>query len=159
MYWTTKLRHLECGQFTTSCATIQIKTNVLGVYLMSDKIEFDLKEYLEAKFAEQTRLHEAHAATTAAHVKSIENQLKGVEGKIEGKIDGVEGKLEGKIDGVEGKIEGKIDGVDKRVGDLRWFIGILVAITVVAVAGIAWVSFNHEHAQEVTSPTGAQSSN
>ena len=85
---------------------------------MSDKIEFDVKEYLEAKFAEQTRLHEAHAATTAALFKSLEN---------------------------------KVGGVGKRVGDLQWFIGILVAITLVAMAGVVLVSFNHAHAQEVTS--------
>ena len=90
---------------------------------MSDRIEFDLKEYLEAKFAENTKLHESHAAATAAHVKSLET---------------------------------KVEAVDKRVSDLQWFVGILVTITVVAMAGIAVVSFNHAHAQEVTSRMCAQ---
>lgn len=42
---------------------------------MSVKMEFDLKEYLEARFAEQTRLYKSHAATTAAQVKSIEKRV------------------------------------------------------------------------------------
>lgn len=120
---------------------------------MADEREFDLKEYLEAKFAEQTKLHESHAGTTAALFKSIENKLDGVERKVEGvdgKVEGVDGKVEGlgsKLDGV-GR---KLDALDKRVRDLQWFIGIIITITVVAMAGIAVISFTHTHAQEVTS--------
>ena len=49
---------------------------------MSDEIEFDLKEHLEAKFAEQTRLHESHATALAAHLKSNESKVNGVEPKV-----------------------------------------------------------------------------
>ena len=65
---------------------------------MSEKIEFDLKEYLEAKFAEQTRLHEAHAATTAALFKSIGNKVDGLGNKVDAlgnKVDGIESKVVG----------------------------------------------------------------
>ena len=89
---------------------------------MSDKIEFDLKEYLEAKFAEQTRLHESHVASVAAHLKSSESKVNGVEPKVKGIHSGVESQFE---------------TVDKRLRDLQWFIGIIVTIVVVAIAVIA----------------------
>lgn len=103
---------------------------------MSDKIEFDLKEYLDAKFAEQTRLHESHVASVAAHLKSSESKVNGVERKVEVTHSGVEGQLE---------------TVDKRLRDLQWFIGILVTIIVIAIAVTAVLSVSHAHAQEVTS--------
>ena len=49
---------------------------------MSDKKEIDLKEYLEAKFAEQTKLHTSHPATTAARVKSIEIKVDAVDQRV-----------------------------------------------------------------------------
>lgn len=45
---------------------------------MSDnpKITFDLKEYLDDKFKEQSRLHAAHAERTDDHVRNLSNQVK-----------------------------------------------------------------------------------
>lgn len=78
------------------------------------KIEFDLKEYLDKQFAEQTRLHEAHQKATQAHVDRLEGRMDG----LEGRMDGVERRLGG-VEGRLGELEGRVDGLTADVDDLK----------------------------------------
>lgn len=94
------------------------------------KIELGLTEYLEGKFAEQTKLHDVHAEATNAHVKSVKDLVKTSTDSV----------------------DKRFDGVDKRFNDLRGFIGVLVAITCLVIGAVYLSNQNHsqdtEKAQE-----------
>lgn len=82
------------------------------------KIEFDLKENLDGKFKEQTELHKAQEKATVAHVQKLDIS-----------------------------INDKFSGLTSRIDDLKWFLGILVAIVIAAIAALYAMQANYAHAQ------------
>lgn len=107
------------------------------------KIEFDLKEYLDKQFAEQTRLHEAHQKATQAHVDRLEGRMDGLErrlGELEGRVD----VLTADVDDLKKGQEKIYDMVQSNSRKLAKFDGELIFIRPIVIAGVVafliWLS-------------------
>lgn len=48
------------------------------------------------------------------------------------RIDGLEAKMDARIDALETKMDARIDALEKSIANIKWIVGIIVALAVAA---------------------------
>ena len=59
-------------------------------------------------------------------------RIDGLEAKMDARIDALETKMDARIDALETKMDARIDALEKSIANIKWIVGIIVALAVAA---------------------------
>ena len=94
------------------------------IALIDIKTEGDMQAVLNKLDMMDSQINSRFEAITA--------RIDGLETKMDARIDALETKMDARIDALETKMDARIDALDKSISQIKWIVGIIVALAVAA---------------------------
>lgn len=101
------------------------------IALIDVKTEGDMQAVLNKLDTMSSQLNSRFEAITA-RIDGLETKMGALETKMDARIDALETKMDARIDALETKMDARIDALDKSISQIKWIVGIIVALAVAA---------------------------